>query len=131
MVLSGMSNEEQMNDNISTMEDFKSLSDEELAVVERVVDAYKKFNTVPCTACRYCQDGCPVGIRIPDVISALNQAKVYGLGAKARGMYEKALEGAGDPAECISCGQCSAVCPQHIDIPSIMKEAAEKFKKAN
>ncbi|MBO5769660.1 MAG: 4Fe-4S dicluster domain-containing protein, partial [Spirochaetales bacterium] len=79
--------------------------------------------------CRYCQDGCPVGIRIPDVISALNQAKVYGLGAKARGMYEKALEGAGDPAECISCGQCSSVCPQHIDIPSIMKEAAEKFKK--
>lgn len=129
MVLSGMSDEAQMSDNISTMKDFKPLTEHELGVIEKVVDAYKAYNTVPCTACRYCQDGCPVQIRIPDVISALNQAKVYGLGAKARGMYEKALEGAGNPEDCISCGQCSSVCPQHIDIPEVMKEAAEKFRK--
>ncbi len=129
MVLSGMSDEAQMNDNIATMEDFQPLSECEIETVNKAVEEYKSFNTVPCTACRYCQDGCPVSIRIPDVISALNQAKVYGLGAKARGMYEKAVEGAGNPEDCISCGQCSAVCPQHLDIPSIMKEASEKFAK--
>lgn len=129
MVLSGMSDEAQMNDNIATMEDFQPLSECEIETVNKAVEEYKSFNTVPCTACRYCTDGCPVSIRIPDVISALNQAKVYGLGAKARGMYEKAVEGAGNPADCISCGQCSAVCPQHLDIPSIMKEASEKFAK--
>lgn len=129
MVLSGMSDEAQMNDNIATMEDFQPLSECEIETVNKAVEEYKSFNTVPCTACRYCTDGCPVSIRIPDVISALNQAKVYGLGAKARGMYEKAVDGAGNPADCISCGQCSAVCPQHLDIPSIMKEASEKFAK--
>ena len=129
MVLSGMSDEAQMNDNIATMEDFQPLSECEIETVNKAVEEYKSFNTVPCTACRYCTDGCPVSIRIPDVISALNQAKVYGLGAKARGMYEKAVDGAGNPADCISCGQCSAVCPQHLGIPSIMKEAAEKFAK--
>lgn len=129
MVLSGMSDEAQMNDNIATMEDFQPLSECEVETVNKAVEEYKSFNTVPCTACRYCTDGCPVSIRIPDVISALNQAKVYGLGAKARGMYEKAVDGAGNPADCISCGQCSAVCPQHLDIPSIMKEASEKFAK--
>lgn len=129
MVLSGMSDEAQMNDNIATMEDFQPLSECEIETVNKAVEEYKSFNTVPCTACRYCTDGCPVSIRIPDIISALNQAKVYGLGAKARGMFEKAVEGAGNPADCISCGQCSAVCPQHLDIPSIMKEASEKFAK--
>lgn len=129
MVLSGMSDEAQMNDNIATMEDFQPLSECEIETVNMAVEEYKSFNTVPCTACRYCTDGCPVSIRIPDIISALNQAKVYGLGAKARGMFEKAVEGAGNPADCISCGQCSAVCPQHLDIPSIMKEASEKFAK--
>jgi predicted aldo/keto reductase-like oxidoreductase len=129
MVLSGMSDEAQMNDNIATMEDFQPLSECEIETVNKAVEEYKSFNTVPCTACRYCTDGCPVSIRIPDVISALNQAKVYGLGAKARGMYEKAVEDAGNPADCISCGQCSAVCPQHLDIPSIMKEASLKFAK--
>ncbi len=129
MVLSGMSDESQMEDNISTMKDFKKLDENEMDAIGCALDAYKSYNAVPCTACRYCQDGCPMSIRIPDVIAALNQAKVYGLGQKARGMYEKALEGAGDPAECISCGQCSSVCPQHLDIPEIMREAAEKFKK--
>lgn len=129
MVLSGMSDEAQMNDNISTMEDFKPLSEHEMDTVAKVVDAYKSFNTVPCTACRYCTDGCPMSIRIPDIISALNQAKVYGMGAKARGMYEKAVEGFGKAEDCISCGQCTAVCPQHIDIPAVMQEAAETFKK--
>lgn len=73
-----MSNEEQMEDNIKTFRNFVPLNEEEKAVIAKAQEALKKSPAVPCTACRYCCDGCPMGIAIPDVFKALNTIRLYG-----------------------------------------------------
>ena len=116
MVLSGMSNLEQMQDNLSYMTDFKPLNAEELAAVDRARTLYQAEHRIPCTACRYCTDGCPAGIPIPDVFACFND--------KRRGEGEPETVYAAfenNAAACIACGQCEAVCPQHPHIPELMK----------
>lgn len=77
MVLSGMSNMEQMEDNISYMKDFRPLAETELAAVHKVCEIIRPHNMIPCTACRYCTDGCPQKISIPDLFACLNAKKVF------------------------------------------------------
>ena len=128
-VLSGMSNEEQMNDNLKTFTNFEPLSEEERKVIEKAQDELKKNPTVPCTSCRYCCDGCPQQISIPDVFRALNTIRLYGEKDRAQSYYEKLTQTSGKAGDCIQCGQCESVCPQHLSIISLLEEASEKLDK--
>ena len=127
-VLSGMSNEEQLNDNVSYMEDFQPLTDSERGVVNQVVEILDSIPTIPCTACKYCVDGCPQKINVPGVFAALNKHTLYNNLKDAKGEYERAVKEGGKASDCIACGACEAHCPQHIEIIETLKKAAEKFE---
>lgn len=127
-VLSGMSNEEQMMDNLSTMNHFVPLTEEEEALVAKTAETLLSVPTVPCTGCRYCVDGCPQGILIPDLIRCLNNAKLYGMNNRASNFYQGYITEGSPAAQCIQCGQCEGVCPQHLPVIDVMKEAAETFE---
>ncbi len=126
-VLSGMSSEEQMKDNLDTFTNFQPLTSQEKDVLHRVVERMLDMPLVPCTSCRYCCDGCPRGIRIPEVFKALNTARMYSADDRSRTFYNRLISCSGKASECIACGQCEKVCPQHLPIPELMKEAAEKL----
>jgi len=122
MVLSGMSNMEQMVDNVSFMKDFKPLSYGEEQVIERVRSIYQTFNRIPCTGCRYCVDGCYGKINIPEVFACMNDVLEGKEGAAER---YKALERGAD--RCIGCDMCSHVCPQGLNIRMLMNQISENF----
>ena len=120
-VLSGMSSLEQMKDNIRTFTDGTPLSEEEWNMMLEIAETLKKG--VPCTACRYCCGGCPMGLDIPMLLAGYNDMKF----ASA---FTVKMQMDGTPAEkwpdkCIGCGTCASVCPQHIDIPEVLKEFDE------
>ena len=129
VVLSGMSNLAQMDDNLSYMKEFVPLNDAERAVLQKVVEQLQAIPTVPCTSCRYCVDACPQNIDIPRVIRSLNKYTVYGNLPESRRGYETVCIGHGKASDCIACGACAAQCPQNIEIPQIMAQAAELFDK--
>lgn len=122
-VLSGMSNEEQLNDNVSYMEDFQPLTDSERQVVAKAVEILNNTPTIPCTACKYCVDGCPQKINIPGVFSAMNNFTLYNNLPGAKGSYQNAVKDGGKAGDCIQCGNCEAHCPQHIQIIEELKKA--------
>ncbi len=125
-VLSGMSNMDQMVDNIQTMSDFKPLTPEEYAVLDNALTEYRKSGTVPCTACRYCMD-CPFGVDIPKVFANYNQYRLNG--NKDFFIMANRLLGKEHQADCCtSCGQCIPLCPQGIQIPQRMQEIVQVLK---
>ena len=128
MVLSGMSDTAQMEDNLNTMAQLKPLSEGEHKVIEKTVEAFHSVPTVPCTNCRYCVDGCPQSILIPDLIRALNNTKLYGPNDRARDAFKNSTKENGLPSSCVACGQCEGVCPQHLEIIQILKEIAGVFE---
>lgn len=114
-VLSGMSNMEQLKDNIDTMTGFRPLAPEEYAVVDRALAAYKAHVTIPCTGCRYCMD-CPSGVDIPLMFKLYNQYAI----TREKDDYKKALAEVPQSARmesCVACGVCASHCPQSIQIP--------------
>ena len=119
MVLSGMSNMEQMQDNLSYMQDFRPLSDAEMETIQKVRTLYQAQHRIPCTACRYCTDGCPAGIDIPGLFACLN-AKREGKPADYAAFEVKA-------DACVACGQCENQCPQHLHIRDLLREVAKVF----
>ena len=123
MVLSGMSSLEQMKENIEIFDKPMLLSEKENELLYEIAEEEKK--SVPCTACRYCCDGCPQEIDIPKIISAYNDF-VYSKSFTSR-MYVESLEEGKRPGDCVSCGQCAEICPQKIDIPSIMEKFANEL----
>ena len=127
-VLSGMSNLEQMKDNVSYMEDFKPFSDEEYKAVEEVATILKNLGGIPCTACRYCVAGCPMKISIPDLFSCYN-AKVQFNDWNSSMYYSIHTRENGRASDCIKCGQCARVCPQHLEIPNLLEDVAKTFEK--
>lgn len=125
VVLSGMSNVEQMADNISYMKDFKPLTEEEQAVIRKAQEALDAIDQIKCTACHYCTGGCPKKIQIPDIFSAMNRELIYGQTDTAKRMYASAVEdGHGKASDCIKCGQCENACPQHLPIRSLLEKCA-------
>ena len=128
-VLSGMSTEEQMQDNLATFADFQPMTAEEDALMAKVADILHSYPTVPCTGCKYCVDGCPMQIKIPRVINAINQVRMFGDSPVARKRYADAVKEGGKASDCIGCGACADACPQHLDIPALMQEAASIFEK--
>lgn len=129
MILSGMSTEEQMADNIKTFTDFEPLSEEEKALVEKVKTIMLDTPTISCTSCRYCTDGCPMMISIPDVFSAINTMRLYNDDFRPRNFYRGVTERGGKAGDCVACGQCEAVCPQHLPIIKLLEEASEILDK--
>ena len=124
MVLSGMSNMEQMQDNIKTFEENKPLNEEETKTILGVADEMLKGNILPCTACRYCTAHCPKGLNIPELLSLYNEHTFTGGGFIAP-MAISALPDDKKPSACIGCKSCEAVCPQQLKISEAMKQFAE------
>ncbi|MBP3540614.1 MAG: aldo/keto reductase [Clostridia bacterium] len=121
LILSGMSNMAQMQDNVKTFQAEKPLSDAEKACLNKLAEGLKK--SVPCTACRYCVEGCPMGLDIPGLIRAANDY-TYQPSFNVSMMVDALPEGK-RPADCIRCGACAAICPQKIDIPGVLHSFAE------
>ena len=128
-VLSGMSTLEQVQDNVSFMEHFQPLSDEERAVVDEARAALEKLPQIPCTGCQYCTKGCPQGVVIPGIFKAMNNYLIYDNLPGALGNYAFATRNGGKATECVACGQCESVCPQHISIIEELKRAAELLER--
>ena len=129
MVLSGMSNAEQMADNLSFMEDFRPLDEKEYAAIEQVRGVFDRMDLVPCTACRYCTERCPKGIDIPALFACMNRKKVFNNWNSVY-YYQNVLTGEGTRAsDCLKCGRCEEICPQHLKIRELLTEVAAEFEK--
>jgi hypothetical protein len=128
MVLSGMSNMEQMQDNVSFMQHFQPLNDEEYRVIDEASQALKQYADIPCTACHYCTPGCLMGIHIPEIFAVMNVYKMYGNLTEARNEY-RWRPGGNLASTCIQCGQCEGACPQHLPIIRLLEEVVETLEK--
>ena len=126
MILSGMSNEQQMTDNIATFETAKPTTPEETALLLEIAEELK--GAIPCTACRYCCDGCPMGLDIPFLLSVYNDLRYSPVVNTT--MRVETLPAEKKPSACIGCGKCTQICPQKIDIPGAMKGFTELLEKA-
>ena len=132
-VLSGMSSVEQMEDNLSYMEDFQPLTEEERAACFRVADIINAQTTIACTACHYCTDGCPQHICIPEYFSLYNEDMRDDLEHKGWTInftnFKKLSEEFGKPSDCIGCGQCEYMCPQHLPIIDTLEQVAAHYEQ--
>lgn len=132
MVLSGMSNIEQVEDNLSYMRDFKPLTDEEKQLVMNVADIIKSKESIACTGCRYCVDDCPQKIGIPDYFRLMNEISKFGEGqiesAKQHYAYCTGSAGMGKASSCIKCGRCEKHCPQHLSIRKYLEDTVKVFE---
>lgn len=132
LVLSGMSNMEQIEDNMSFMKDFVPLTSEEQEMTLKAADIINSNIAIPCTGCAYCVDGCPMKIQIPKYFSLYNADKqeYSGKGWTPQGEYYDRLTNTfGKASDCVACGQCEGVCPQHLPIIDYLKDVAEYFGK--
>lgn len=131
MVLSGMSSLEQVQDNTSFMKDFQPLTEEEKALAHKVADIINSQIAVPCTGCSYCTEGCPQKIAIPQYFSLYNEDMRENLEEKGWTInftqYEILNKKFGKAKDCVECGQCEGVCPQHLPIIEKLKEVSKHF----
>lgn len=126
VVLSGMSNLDQLNDNLATFSDSVKFTDADREVLFKACNLFKTQLLIPCTACRYCTDGCPMQINIPAYLKLYNDYKVDGPWALSDA---DKIESEGKPYDCIGCGACTGHCPQSIDTPTYMQELGKLLKK--
>jgi len=127
MVLSGMSNMQNMDDNTSYMQDFKPLDKKEMTAVKKVVEVLNSRDVIPCTSCRYCMEVCPKQIPIPNVFSLLNSKRQFN-NWNTSYYYEIRTRDGKKASDCLGCGRCEGICPQHLKIRELLKEAAAEFE---
>ena len=133
MVLSGASSLEQLQQNIDDYENFTPLNDDEYEIIEKAREIINSNITVECTKCKYCLEACPVSINIPKLFDLYNNDMIQNLDqwtavGNAYVNYSK-IPGAGLASDCIYCKDCIEECPQHINIPEVMKKVAERFER--
>lgn len=128
MVLSGMSNMQQLEDNISYMKDFVPLSEAEQKAIKKVCDIFHSMDLIPCTACRYCVDGCPKKILIPDLFACMNAKKQFENWNTGYYYHNVHTAKNGKASDCIGCGKCEAICPQKLPIRTLLKDVAAAFE---
>ncbi len=126
MVLSGMSNEDQMNDNISFMKEFTPLTEKEEEAIGKVTEILNRTIKVPCTGCQYCLEVCPISVNIPAYFALMNG--YYTAGTISNMYYQRAAMDHSKAMDCLECGQCEGNCPQHIAIRENLKEFHEIYK---
>lgn len=130
MVLSGMSNMEQLMDNISYMKEFVPMNAEEIELVHKAAEMIKDSIAIPCTGCSYCTEGCPMQIAIPDLFRVYNKSKRGEISdVEADEEYRQLTEPGGKARECLACGQCQVACPQHLEIINYLKDVAKCMEK--
>lgn len=127
VVLSGMSTLAQLEENTAYMRDFAPLSAAEQAAVERVQALLKRQDSIACTACRYCTAGCPKAIDIPALFACYNTSQVYE-GWNSEAYYEANTLHGGKASDCVRCGKCEAICPQHLPIRELLQTVARRFE---
>jgi predicted aldo/keto reductase-like oxidoreductase len=129
VVLSGMSTMDQVLDNVSYMKDFKPLEDHEIGAIKRATDAFLSKNMISCTACRYCTDGCPMSISIPDLFACYNSKKIFN--DWNADFYYSGVHtvGKGKASDCIGCGACEIACPQKLPIRELLVTVKNEFEK--
>lgn len=127
LVLSGMSDQIQLADNTSYMRDFEPLSEEEKTTIGKVVAELAKMPTIACTKCRYCVEGCPKKILIPDLFEDYNMTVQFGMDESKKKRYIQHTVENGRADDCIRCGKCEAQCPQHLQIRELLETVAETF----
>ena len=130
IVLSGMSDTAQVEDNIVTMGDFKPLSFEEMAAIHRVCGVFGAVSMIPCTACRYCvlDNDCPKKISIPELFSCYNMKTTF-RSLNQEENYSLLTGGGRKASDCIKCGKCEKICPQHLKIREFLDKVAGEFEK--
>jgi len=128
MVLSGMGDMDMMNDNCSYMENFQPLNEEENAAVTKVCEIFRNLGAVPCTACRYCTEVCPQGISIPDLFACLNAKKIFNNWNTGYYYNNIHTKNGGKASQCLKCGLCENICPQHLNIRELLDEVAKEFE---
>lgn len=116
VVLSGMSDMAQLEDNVSLLTGFEPMNEKELEAVAKVVEEIRKVNDIPCTGCRYCMD-CPMGVDIPEIFAIYSRLKIFGKDKSFVEDYKEVMENGNGAEHCISCQQCMNHCPQSIEIP--------------
>ena len=130
MVLSGMSNMEQLMDNISYMKEFVPMNAEETELVHKAAEMIKDSIAIPCTGCSYCTEGCPMQIAIPDLFRVYNKSKRGEItDVEANEEYRQLTESGGKARECLACGQCQVACPQHLEIINYLKDVVKCMEK--
>ena len=126
MILSGMSNQEQLEKNLATFAEDKKLTDQEMKTLLGIADQMLSVGTVPCTACHYCVSHCPMELDIPGLISLYNE-HAYSGGGFITPMALMAMPEEKRPSACLGCRSCEQVCPQQIKISEVMADFAEKL----
>lgn len=129
MVLSGMENMKMMTENVGFMKDFAPLNDTEKNAVDRVCEIFRSQNLIPCTACRYCTEQCPKNIAIPDLFACLNAKKQFNNWNTDYYYNNIHTQNGGKASDCIKCGKCEQICPQHLEIRRLLTDVAKEFDK--